>query len=429
MAISPRSTFSVLLIVIFSALLAGCNGSDEQAQAPKAPVIRPVKVVTVEPVSSTFERTYSAVILPSQEADLSFRVSGRIIELPIRNGVRVKTGDVIAQLDLRDFKANVTQIETQLVQAREKMDELKAGARAEDIAVLQADVAAARAQVDSAIAQVARTEELFKKGIIAKAKLDQDVTAQRVSEATLDAKQQALVKGQAGARKEDLAAQQAAIDGVQSQLNSAKDNLSDATLRAPFDGVIATRKVENFSNIQAKETVAVLQNIKVLDATFDVPAPDVARLAKVKNFDLTIVMESIPGKTFKAKRNEFSTQADTATQTYRGRVTIEDLGGEVVLPGMTGSLTVKVLGEDTARILLPVAAIASAADGKPFVWVVDATDDKVSKRNISIKEASGPNVIIVDGIKGGDVVAVAGISALQDGMVVKPVTAIGELIR
>lgn len=429
MSISLRPIFSVLLIVVFSVLLVGCNGGDEQAQAPKAPVIRPVKVVTVDPVSSAFERSYSAVILPSQEADLSFRVSGRIIELPIRNGVRVKKGDVIAQLDLRDFKANVTQIETQLVQAREKMDELKAGARAEDIAALQADVAAAKAQVDAAVAQVARTDELFKKGITAKAKLDQDVTSQRVAEATLDAKQQALVKGQAGARKEDLAAQQAAIDGVQSQLDSAKDNLSDATLRAPFDGVIATRKVENFSNIQAKEAVAVLQNIRVLDATFDVPAPDVARLAKVKNFEMTIVMESIPDKIFKAKRNEFSTQADTATQTYQGRVTIEDLGGEIILPGMTGNLTLKVVGEDTTRILLPVAAVASAADGKPFVWVVDTADDKVSKRSISVQEASGPSIIIVDGIKKGDVVAVAGISALQDGMVVKPVTAVGDLIR
>ncbi|PCI05686.1 MAG: hypothetical protein COB78_03600 [Hyphomicrobiales bacterium] len=429
MPISTRSIFSILLITIFSGLLSGCNGSDEQAQAPKAPVVRPVKVVLVEPVSSALERTYSAVIIPSQEADLSFRVSGRIIELPIRNGVRVKTGDVIAQLDLRDFKASVTQIESQLVQAREKMDELKAGARPEDIAALQADVAAAQAQVDSTIAQVARTEELFKKGITAKAKLDQDVTSQRVAEATLDAKQQALVKGQAGARKEDLAAQQAAIDGVQSQLDSAKDNLSDATLRAPFDGIIATRKVENFSNIQAKEAVAVLQNIKVLDAIFDVPAPDVARLAKIKDFNLTIVMESIPGKAFVAKRNEFSTQADTATQTYRGRVTIEDLGDEILLPGMTGSLTVKAVGEGKPTILLPVGAIASGADGEPFVWIVDTTDDKVSKRSISIWGASGPNVVIAGGIKKGDMVAVAGIAPLQDGMVVKPMTAIGELIR
>lgn len=429
MSISPRLILSILMIAIFSLLLAGCNGSDEQAETSKAPIIRPVKIVTVEPVSSAYERNYSAVIIPSQEADLSFRVSGSIVELPIRNGVRVEKGDVIAQLDVRDFKASIAQIASQLVQAHEKMDQLKAGARAEDLAALQADVAAAMAQLNSAIAQVARTDELFKKGIIAKAKLDEDETSQQVAEANLEAKQQALIKGKAGARKEDLAAQQAVIDGVQSQLESAKDNLSDATLRAPFDGIIAIRKVENFSNIQAKEAVASLQNIKVLDAIFDVPAPDVATLGKIQKFDLKIVMESIPGKVFEAKRSEFSTQADTATQTYRGRVTIEDLDGEVILPGMIGTLFVTSIVEEKTRILLPVVAIASAADGKPFVWVVDSTNNKVSKRSISVGEASGPNVIISDGIKKGDVVAVAGISALQDGMVVKPVTAIGVQIR
>lgn len=426
MSISPRSIFSVLLMVIFSALLAGCNGSDEQAQASKAPVVRPVKVVTVEPVSSTFERTYSAVVLPSQEADLSFRVSGRIIELPIRNGVQVKKGDVIAQLDTRDFKASITQINSQLEQATEQMEELKAGTRVEDIAALQADVTAAQAQLNAAISQVARTKELFDKKIVAKAQLDQDTTSQEVAQATLEAKQQALIKGQAGARKEDLATQQAVIDGVKSQLESAKDNLSDATLRAPFDGIIATRKVDNFSNIQAKDTVAILQNIKVLNATFNVPAPDVARLAKFKKLDLNISLESIPGKTFSAERNEFSTQADTATQTYQGRVTIEDLGGEIVLPGMTGNLIITAGQKGADVFMLPVAAIASTANGKPFVWVVNSTDNKTSKRTLVTGEASGGTVIVSDGLKNGDIVVTAGLSALQDNMVVKPITAVGE---
>lgn len=426
MSISLRSMPSISIAMICCVLLVGCNGADEPAGNAKSPVIRPVKVITVKPVNTEFQRSYSAVILPSQEADLSFRVSGRIIELPIRNGVTVKKGDVIAQLDTRDFKASITQINSQLEQATEQMDELKAGARAEDIAALQADVAAAQAQLNAAISQVARTKELFDKKIVAKAQLDQDTTSQQVAQATLEAKQQALIKGQAGARQQDLAAQQAVIDGVKSQLESAKDNLSDATLRAPFDGIIATRKVENFSNIQAKNTVATLQNIKILNATFDVPAPDVARLAKFKKLDLKISLESIPGRTFNAERNEFSTQADTATQTYRGRVTIEDLGGEIVLPGMTGNLVITAAQNGGDIFTLPVAAIVSDADGKPFVWVVNSTDNKTSKRVLVTGEASGGTVIISDGLKNGDIIVTAGLSALQDNMVVKPITVIGE---
>lgn len=418
----PRA---ILGTVIAGFLLAACSSSDDSDTA-KAPPVRPVKTLVVKSVISNLERTYSAVVLPSQEADLSFRVSGRIIELPIRNGKNVKQGDVIAQLDTRDFKASIAQIESQLAQAREKLDELKAGARAEDIAGFEADITVAQAQVDSAKLQTERTEKLFKKGIIAKVKLDQDVTAQKVAEATLEAKKQVLVKGQSGARKEDLAAQEAVIQGVESQLDSANDNLSDATLRAPFDGIIATRKVENFSNIQSKETVATLQNIKALDATFDVPAPDVAKLAALENLDLKITLESIPNQKFNAVRNEFSTQADTATQTYRGRVTIKDLDGKIVLPGMTGNLIITAKESGGGVIMLPVAAIASSAEGKPFAWIIDPSDNKASKRALETGEASGGNIIISTGLKNGDIVAIAGIAALQDGMVVKPVTVIGE---
>lgn len=426
MFISSRLTTALCVIILSGALLVGCDQGGDKSDASKQAPVRPVKTVIVKSTNSSFVRSYSAVISPSQEADLSFRVSGRIIKLPILSGDKVKKGDVIAQLDLRDFKSKVVQNESQLVQAREQLEELKAGARAEDLASLKADVTAAQAQLDAANAQAGRTEKLFKKGITTKTQLDQDVTSSRVAKATLDAKQQALKKGKAGARKEDLATQEAVIAGVQSQLEEAKDNLSDATLRAPFDGIIAVRKVDNFTNVQAKDEIAVLQNLKKLDATFDVPAPDVAKLARIKAFDLKVTIESIPAKIFKAKQSEFSTQADTATQTYRGRVSIEDLGDEIVLPGMTGNLIVTAKQEGVGVIMLPIAAIASSAEGKPFVWVVDPSDNKTSKRELVTGEAVGAGIIVSSGLKEGDVVVTAGLSALQDNMVVKPITKIGD---
>lgn len=425
MFIAFRSIVTISIILLTSTLIVGCNKADDQAETSKPAPVRPVKTVVVKAITSSFKRTYSAVVLPSQEADLSFRVSGRIIQLPIRDGMKVKKGDVIAQLDLRDFKANIILIDSQLAQAREKLEELKAGDRKEDIASAEADVAAAEAQLDAAKSQAIRTETLFKKGIVTKTQLDKDVTTQRVAQATLKAKQQALIKGQVGARKEDLAAQAAVINGVLSQLETAKDNLSDATLRAPFDGIIATRKVDNFSNIQAKDAVAILQNIKTLDATFDVPAPDVARLAKIKNLDLQFTLESIPDRTFKARHKEFSTQADAATQTYQGRITIEDLEGETVLPGMTGNLIITAK-RNGSIYKLPVAAIASDSSGNPFIWIVDPASKKTSKRELVTGEVSGGDIIVSKGLKQGDIVVTAGISALQDGMVVKPVTVIGE---
>ncbi len=422
---SSRSVF-IFLMMAFGALLAGCDQAEKQADASKVAPVRPVKTITVQPTVSKFQRTYSAVVLPSQEVELSFRVSGRIVELAIRSGLEVKKGDIVAQLDTRDFKAEITQLDSQLEQAEAQRQVMTSGARAEDIASLQAAVAVVQARVDAAKDQVARSRHLFERQVIAKAKLDNDLTSLRVAEAELKAKEQELIKGQAGARREDVATQEAVIRGLKSQLKALNDRLSDATLRAPFDGIIATRKVENFSNIQANETVATLQDISSPNLTFDVPGPDVYKFAQFKERGLKVLLDSIPGREFEATISEFSTQADAATQTYRARVIIQNPDGEPILPGMTGSIVVTAKQEGAGVFMLPISAIASEADGKPFVWIVNLENNKTARRDVVTGEASGANIAISNGLEEGDVVVTAGISALQESMVVKPVSTIGE---
>lgn len=424
---SLRSTLSFIVILAFGSLLAGCGGSNDQGQEPRAAVIRPVKIVTVEPVISKFQRTYYAIVLPSREADLSFRVSGRIIELPIRNAQKVKKGDIIAELDPSDFKAKITQMGSQIEQANAQMEELTAGARKEDIAAFEAAVAASQEQVNAARQQLERDQILARKGIVTRATLDQDRSSLAAAQAGLVSKKQDLIKGRKGARKEDVDAQKALIDGLNSQMNALKDDLSYATLRAPFDGVIAVRKVENFTNIQAKQSIATLQSLKTPNMTFDVPASDIPKLAKFKHqLDLKVTLNGFSGQEFIAKQNEFSTQADPATQTFRGRISIENANGKPILPGMTGNVIITAKQQGREVYELPVAAIASDPNGKPFVWVVSKPDNKIGKRSITTGEAQGAQILISNGVKKGDIVVVAGLSALQENMIVKPVSSIGE---
>ena len=415
-----------MAIATLGALLVGCNQTDETAESTKPDPIRPLKTVVVSTTVSIIQKTYSAQVLPAQEVELSFRVSGRLVELPIRGGANVKKGDVIAELDKRDFKAEITRLNSQLEQANAQKDALTSGARAEDVAALEAAVAAVEAQVKAARDQLDRSQKLFKRKIVAKAKVEGDQTNLRVAEAELEAKKQELIKGKAGARAEDVAAQEAAIKGLESNLQSLNDNLSDATLRAPFDGIIATRKVENFSNIQAKESIATLQALSTPNLIFDVPGPDVAVLAKIPELDLKVILDSIPGREFVAKRSEFSTQADSATQTYRGRVSIENPDAEPILPGMTGTLTVTAETNGATKLMVPLSALVSTADGSPFVWLVTPGANKITKRTVTTGTASGSSIEVNDGLAKGDVVAVAGLSALQEGMVVKPVSVIGN---
>ena len=421
-----QSMLFYVFAIVLGGLLAGCSPSEDQDSQSKAQIVRPVKTLVVQSASSVLRRTYPAVVLPSQEVDLSFRVSGQILELPIRAATKVKKGDVIAQLDKRDFETEVARFESQLEQAKAQLKAMESGARSEDVTSLKAAIDAAQAKVDQAKDQLKRSQELFEKGITTKSKLDQDQTALRVAEATLESSQQDLIKGEAGSREEDVDAQKAAIKGLEAQVAAARDNLSDTTLRAPFDGIIAKRNVDNFVNIQAKTSIAVLQQLETLDLIFDVPGPDVAKLAKSKTFKLMAKLDSIPDSEFKAALIEFSTQADAATQTYRGRVSIKPPSSVTILPGMAGTIVVTDKPIGSSIILIPVTAIGSEPDGKAFVWVVTQPDNKVKKHPVTIGEATGAAVSVLDGLAAGDTVVTAGVSALQESMTVRPISVIGD---
>ena len=122
---SLRSTLAVFVVFLSGSALTGCGDADDQAKDKAAP-IRPVKTILVKPTITKFQRTYYAVVLASQEVDLSFRVSGRIVKLPIRNSQEVKKGDIVAQLDKRPFASKVTQMQSQLKQANAQLRVLTA---------------------------------------------------------------------------------------------------------------------------------------------------------------------------------------------------------------------------------------------------------------------------------------------------------------
>ncbi|MCV6601781.1 MAG: efflux RND transporter periplasmic adaptor subunit [Cohaesibacter sp.] len=411
-------------MLLLTGLLSACDqgeGQNKNAQAQ----IRPVKTFTIAPTDAAIRRDYPATVLPAQQADLSFRVSGQIIELPIRAAQQVEKDQIIAKLDTRDLENQIAQLQSQLDQAEANLAAMTSGARPEDVAALQAAQAAAMAKTTAAEQQLERSRTLFKKGVITKAQLDNDTTALTVAKAELESRHQELIKGQAGSRPEEISAQEAGIKGLNAQIQAAQNNLADATLRAPFSGVIAKRVLDNFVNVQAKEPVAILQKLDRLDLVLDIPASDVARFSSEKHPQVHATLDALPDQRFEVMLVDFSTQADAATQTFRARVSMKPPQGITILPGMTGRIWVveKLLGKTTLSI--PITALASAPDGSAFVWIVQK-DNKVIKRSVTAGEITAAMVEIRKGLKPGEVIASAGISALQAGQTVAPVTQIGD---
>lgn len=385
---------------------------------------RPAKVEVVAASEKVVSRSYPAIVHPSQEAEVSFRVSGEVVELPVRAAMEIEKGGVIAQLNPRDFNAQIAQLESQRDQALAQLDALRSGARSEEIRALEAAVAASSAQVDQARDAVERSRELAERGVIADARLEQDEAALRVAAADLAAQQEQLAIGLAGGREEEVAAAEAALRGLETQIETARDTLDDATLRAPFSGVIAQRNIDNFTNIQPGQAIVVIQALSTVHLVFDVPGPDVTELTKSDEIASTVSFDAIPGEVFPAELVEFSTQADAATQTYRGRVAVSLPEDARVLPGMVGKVTATADEGSATGLTVPVGALAAQPDGSPVVWVVTEAN-AVSSRQVKLGEAAGGRVEVVEGLDPGETVVSAGVSQLQEGMVIRPVTKIG----
>lgn len=411
----------VLLIGSCAALFSACGKKDEEAE-----VIRPVRTSVVEAAPTTIQRTYPAIVLAARQADLAFRVPGRIVEMPVLPPDKVKKGDLIAQLEPREFEAAVARLRTELEQANAQLRVMKTGAREEDVAAFEAKVAAAKVAVKNQQAQVDRLSRVVERGGVARAELEREQAKLKSEETALEVAEQDLRKARVGARPEDIEAQEALVRGLEVQFAEAEADLRDTALRAPFDGMVAKRATRKFTNVQANDTVVVLQNIETVNLGFDMPGVDVAKLGKYHETIVTKArLDIAPGREFEAELGEFGTQAEAATQTFRGEVSIpypEDL---VVLPGMTGSIVSTATPEgveEEAGLVVPQAALGAEPDGSSYVWVVTKEDQRVSRRDVTAGAVSGSGVSVRGDLAAGDVVVTAGVSFLSEGMKVRSIT-------
>jgi multidrug efflux system membrane fusion protein len=387
---------------------------------------RPAKVTTVTASEAVISRKYPAIVLPSREIELSFKVSGQVIDLPVHASSEVTTGDTIAQIDTRDFENQISQLLSSRDQATAQLDALMAGARPEEIAALEAAVQSAQAQVDQTVDALTRAEALLERGVSTRAVVENAQAQARVAQANLRAQEEQLRIGEIGGRPEEIAGAEAGLRGIDTQIKVARDSLSDATLTAPFDGIIARRDIENFSNVSTGQSIVLLQGVGVVHLAFDIPSLDVTELTRngPGTITNTATFAALRGQEFETELVEFSVQADSATQTYRGRVSVTVPEDAVILPGMVANVVSSTRGA-AAQITAPLSAIASEPDGAPFVWLV-AKNGTVSAQSVFLGEATGADVVVKGGLSDGDTIVSAGVSEIIDGMTIRPITRVGN---
>jgi multidrug efflux pump subunit AcrA (membrane-fusion protein) len=377
--------------------------------------IRPVRAIRVGDVKSIQGREFPGRAQAGDEVDLSFRVAGTLVSLPVDTGSKVKKGDTIAAIDPRDFQVALDSAQSSLNRDRANLLAMERGARPEEIEQLKAALAEAEASYRQALAEYSRNVPLVKQRVITQSEFDilvarRDRTAAQVKKAKED-----LNIGQKGARPEDLEAKRAEIKALEAAVTNAKNQLDYTVLTAPFDGNVAARYVDNYQTVQAKQPIVRLLDISRIEVTVQVPESLIALVPLVKK--AVCRFDALPGRTFTGQVTKIGSEASQTTRTYPVTVELDQPKDVQIFPGMAA--VVRGQPEESQNVaeevpIVPASAVFTGDAGQQsFVWVV-GEDHKAARRQVKTGALTAAGIAIPEGLKPGEWVVVAGVHSLRE---------------
>ena len=197
--------------------------------------------------------------------------------------------------------------------------------------------------------------------------------------------------------------------------------LNDTFLRAPFNGTVAFRYVDNFDNIKAKQPVIRLVDTSQIEFIVNIPETLISLVPYSR--DLEVEFDAFPGVKVPAELKEIAKEASRTTRTFAVTLIMDQPEGIRILPGMAGRAT----GESDAPegsvatgVIVPVTAVFSPKAGMgSFVWVIDEQTETVSQRSVQTGPLSESGVAVMDGLKYGEWIATAGVHKLEEGQRVR----------
>lgn len=234
-----------------------------------------------------------------RQAELGFRVSGRLAEMLVEEGDEVEAERVLARLDARPHEDAVRAAEAQVASLAATFAKLKAGPRAEEIAQARALVAERAADLENARQAFERARQLRPGGSISQAGFDQSQAAKNMAAARAASAQEALQLLEEGTRAEDLAVARANLQAAQANLSAAKTSLQDTQLRAPARGVILSRVREPGAIVSPSDTVYVLSLIEPVFVRAYISEPNLGLIHP--GMEVEVVTDTAPDRPYRGR--------------------------------------------------------------------------------------------------------------------------------
>ena len=261
--------------------------------------------------------------IEAHESQVSFKVAGRVVALPVEEGQQVGQGALLAKLENADFQQKV-RIDEAAVKVREQDLALRmAGTREQEVQAAHQAVLDAEAGLNETKLDSERAEKLFAKDEISAQDRDRAATALKRAQANHGAAEERYKEAVEGSRKEEIAIAQANLNAANAELGLARVEEGYTTLRAPVSGVITVRQAELGEVVGSGAPVVTLADLDHIWLRAYLAETDLGRIHWGQ--DVTVTADTYAGKQYHGRISFISPNAEftpKSVQTYKERVTL-----------------------------------------------------------------------------------------------------------
>jgi HlyD family secretion protein len=392
-------SLSVILLVA-GLTLTGCLKKADNA--PKEQVI-PVKVMSATAGKVTNSAQYAVTIEPAAQADLSAKMGGKVVTIPVELGSYVQKGQVLVKLDSADAENALRQAEAGLASAKANLNSLRSGSRPQQISMAKAQLAQAEVSYEIAVEHHERMLGLYKQKLISKQQYEGSVVQLEQARSGLKSAQESLSLTEEGSTVDQLAIAEAGVQQAEAAVAAAKTQLENTVILSPVSGYVTMLNIHIGEMASPGIPIVSVADLNRVYAVANVGQSVIALLKKGTPapviFELNGQQMSISGEV-----EQFALAANPNTKTYEVKILLPNQNQQLK-GGMVGKASFSLQTSNSDSIVLPEDAVLND-DGRRLVYIVEGEQAVI--REVTLGVSDGTNVEITSGIKPEEKVVISG---------------------
>ncbi|MBS3669996.1 efflux RND transporter periplasmic adaptor subunit [Vreelandella boliviensis] len=362
--ICNKKIINIFLFFVLLVLLACLQGCSEDVPQYTNESIRAVPINQIGSGSNSTVMSFAGVTRKMSQAELSFGVSGTVQTILVDIGSRVSEGDILASLDLEPYQLALEGAYSEVEKARASNEENKINYE--------------------------RAERLMLSNSVSQQNLDAARTLYDNSQATLQA--------------------------AQTRVKLAERDISQAVIRAPYDGVISSRQIEPFEQITQNDVVFKFDGSDGFIVESTVPANLAGEISKGESFDVTVKWRDVH---FEATIEHLGARAGNGLS-FPIKIKVNDADETTLPTGVVVEINYSKQ-EDTSMLYVPHGAVVvESSNDSAYIYLYNSVTETANKSHVNILDVQSYGYWIENNFREEDLYVAAGAAFISEGQKVRP---------